>query len=138
MSNTAGIGILQNRMLHCIGSEGQNTVLQTDGGLHSVKFLRGEHLIVIKQIRPGIGTAVKEGIRRIRDDIRERAAVVHCYTTCIQGLPVSSDFPELDRSILILWLLRCRQKFQISVMIQVSNRIEPGILSVLLLHPADL
>ena len=74
------------------------------------------------------------GVRRIRQQIRERFIRINVQSALGKGLAVCADFPDLEVGGAVLRMLCRRNKLQVSVVVKVCHGVEPPDQAVGLLH----
>ena len=133
----ASYAVRDKRMLHRIRLIADHAVLETIGALAGVNVGGRQDDVVIKQIVPGVCRRVMEGVSHVCEDVRERFLRILGKRALVQRASICTDLPDLQVGGAVLRVLGRRDKLQISVMVEICDRIIPSV-AVILFQICDL
>ena len=116
----------------------QAAVLHRHRALEGIGLLVGQNNVVEEEIMPGVELVVKEGVGAFGHDIREGTAVLDLYNTFDHRVNALVDLPHHQGGGMVRIVLGSGKKLELTVAVEIRDRIAPGLFRFVLLHGAEL
>ena len=105
--------------------EAQAVVGELHRALGVVGFIGGEHDVVIEHVDPGVADLVVEGIRAVRQDVREGLVLGDVHLNRCGGLQIRAHLPGHDMGVAAVALYGCGKQLQAAVVVEIRHGIGP-------------